>query len=217
MKTHADEWIPAYHDGELRGDRLAWVEAHLAGCAACRAELEQLRRLSALLRSVPPLADQAVPGRFTGLAGLRLPPVGRPGWRRALETGWQAAPLVLVLVWAFAQAVLLASSLAISGGFGGLLPPASLPLPGSAFWELASRLAGLVLPGADLPAMSLPGVGWLDALAALIPWPGLGDSSFQLIYLNLALTLAIGVFLWGWLASWWIYRTRSTTWITYES
>lgn len=48
--------IGAYHDGELRGDRLAEVERHLAGCARCAGELEELR---ALTRAI---AADAVPG-----------------------------------------------------------------------------------------------------------------------------------------------------------
>jgi hypothetical protein len=201
MRPHADEWISAYYDGELHGDRLAWVEEHLASCATCRAELEQLRRLSALLQSVPALADQSIPDRFTAQVGLRLSPASRPGWQRALRAGWQAAPLVLVLVWAFLQAVLLAGWLVGSGGFSGLLPPAPLPLPAFEFWELVTGLSLMA---------------WMGPFREIIPWLGLDPATIQLIYLNLVLSLATGVLLWGWLASWWVYRTRSTTWITFE-
>ena len=61
MNEHVTPWLGAYHDGELRGRRLQQVETHLAHCAACRAELEELRALSALLQESP------VPETFTRL------------------------------------------------------------------------------------------------------------------------------------------------------
>lgn len=45
MNAHLNEQLSAYLDGDLAGDELARAEAHLAGCDACRAELEGLRRL----------------------------------------------------------------------------------------------------------------------------------------------------------------------------
>ena len=48
MTEHVTAYLGAYHDGELRGRRLRQVEAHLAHCATCRAELERLRALAAL-------------------------------------------------------------------------------------------------------------------------------------------------------------------------
>ena len=43
--THLNENLSAYLDGELEGPALIEAEAHLAECAACREELESLRRL----------------------------------------------------------------------------------------------------------------------------------------------------------------------------
>jgi anti-sigma factor RsiW len=48
MSTHVSEWLNAYHDGELRGNRLQYVETHLAECELCQAELESLDNLSDL-------------------------------------------------------------------------------------------------------------------------------------------------------------------------
>ncbi|HYO09339.1 MAG TPA: zf-HC2 domain-containing protein [Tepidisphaeraceae bacterium] len=45
--------IQAYHDGELSPDRVASVEAHLAGCGDCRALLADLGALAAMVRSAP--------------------------------------------------------------------------------------------------------------------------------------------------------------------
>ena len=45
MNEHLNEQLSAYLDGDLAGEDLARTEAHLAACAACRAELDSLRRL----------------------------------------------------------------------------------------------------------------------------------------------------------------------------
>ena len=45
--------LSAYHDGELPSEQRERVERHLAGCAACAADLEQYRRLSTLLAAAP--------------------------------------------------------------------------------------------------------------------------------------------------------------------
>jgi anti-sigma factor RsiW len=42
--------LSAYFDGELSGRQTARVEAHLASCAHCRAELARLRETQALIR-----------------------------------------------------------------------------------------------------------------------------------------------------------------------
>ncbi|HVL98983.1 MAG TPA: zf-HC2 domain-containing protein [Egibacteraceae bacterium] len=43
----------AWLDGMLDDDGRAFVEAHLAGCAACRAEVESLGRTRMLVRNLP--------------------------------------------------------------------------------------------------------------------------------------------------------------------
>ena len=55
MSEHVLDWISAYHDGELHGDRLRWVEAHLHTCADCQAELAALQNLAVRLQASPPM------------------------------------------------------------------------------------------------------------------------------------------------------------------
>ena len=45
--------LSAYHDGELSSSEREQLERHVAACPACAAELEQFRRLSALLDTAP--------------------------------------------------------------------------------------------------------------------------------------------------------------------
>lgn len=50
---HPDDLLSAHVDGELDADTAAQVEAHLAGCPACRAAEAELSEARALLRSLP--------------------------------------------------------------------------------------------------------------------------------------------------------------------
>jgi hypothetical protein len=58
-----DQWtdrLSDYLDGELRGAARAALEAHLAGCAACTATLDELRRVVARAQALddrPPVDD----------------------------------------------------------------------------------------------------------------------------------------------------------------
>lgn len=52
--------IHAYHDGELAADRIEGLERHLATCGSCRAELAELRELSARVSSAALAAPSAI-------------------------------------------------------------------------------------------------------------------------------------------------------------
>ncbi len=62
MKPCDDFDMRAYLDGELEGEPRAAHEAHLASCEQCREEVEDLRKVLALLRAAP---DVAVSPNFT--------------------------------------------------------------------------------------------------------------------------------------------------------
>jgi anti-sigma factor RsiW len=91
--SHLGDQLSALIDGELSGTELDRANAHLAGCAACRAEAGSLRRLkhelSALaevcdadgltrrLLAMPHAADGAGPGAPEPAENLRPAPSGR--------------------------------------------------------------------------------------------------------------------------------------------
>jgi anti-sigma factor RsiW len=88
--SHLGERLTALVDGELEHDERDRAYAHLAACAACRAEAEALRRLKSELRSL----DEAAPpsdflARLSAMNGeprdLELEPAGRD--RRSLLPG----------------------------------------------------------------------------------------------------------------------------------
>ena len=179
MNAHVTEWLAAYYDDELPGFRRQQVEEHLSGCPACRAELEELHKLSKLLLEVPSPERLLSAQRFQAQVKLRLPPaVSRPGWQTALKAGWQFAPLGAVFVWVFAQAVLLATSLA---------SVLNLPVGLGSAGELS---------------------GWLNLAGSSLNF-GEALSAVELVLLNLAFTSLVAVFLCGWIASWWVVRRRS--------
>jgi Domain of unknown function (DUF5667)/Putative zinc-finger len=62
MLSHATarDWLIPYADGMLAQDERAPIDAHLAGCSSCAAELGEVRELNLLLVSLPP----APPVRF---------------------------------------------------------------------------------------------------------------------------------------------------------
>lgn len=138
MSEHILDWLPAYHDGELSARRRQRVENHLRDCPSCRAELQALTDLSALLKS-DPLPQPISPERFAAQVQLLLPRSVsvRPKVER-LPIWVLGAPLALIVAWAFLQAALWVASAALeasaffpvfAGWFAGSLDmPETLPL-----------------------------------------------------------------------------------------
>jgi len=192
------DWLGAYCDGELSGLRLRKVEADLADCATCRAELERLRRLAALLQESPAAEAIRRPERFVAQVGLRLPrrPVQTAG-QRALEMGWRLVPAGLLGAWAFIQTVFIVGGMVLSGvrlGLGGDLAAQLLPASPGGLWltDLLSVTGG-----------ELSDIG-LIVLQVLSNGGPLGWG----VTLNLVLLVVIGLLYWSWLASWWVRRQR---------
>lgn len=63
--TYINDLSP-YLDGELEARRRTALEAHLSGCAACRAELGQLRALSGLLVDLVDAPQPSLPAQAMG-------------------------------------------------------------------------------------------------------------------------------------------------------
>jgi hypothetical protein len=190
MNNHKTAWLGAYHDGELQGARLRQVEAHLSCCEECRAELEELRKLSALLQESPAPETLTQPERFVAQVALRLPrrPT-QPAWKRTLEAGWQLAPVGLLGAWAFVEAAFIAAWVVLLGlraGVGGELVAGLLPAVERETWT-GSALNYL---GADLSETSWTVLRWVGALG----WTTI---------LHAAILIGIGLLYWSWLASWW--------------
>jgi hypothetical protein len=198
MSKHATDRLGPYHDGELSGRQVRQVEAHLAQCATCRAELERLRQLSALLRESPAAKDITPPERFVAQVGLRLPRrPEQPAWQRGLEMGWRAVPAGLLGAWAFVQTVFIVGGVVFAAIRMGLADDLGAPF-------LLSSQSGLwlnqLLRLSD-PSPSDVGRIIFDVLSSGGPL-GWG------VTLSLVLLVVIGLLYWSWLASWWVRRQR---------
>ncbi|HNC08093.1 MAG TPA: zf-HC2 domain-containing protein [Anaerolineales bacterium] len=101
MSNHVTDWLNAYLDGELKGHRLHQVEAHLADCPECLAELESLQDVSDLLHEVP--APEFISSeRFAAQVNLLLPhEQPRTPKRNVQEVGWWLIPVSLLMLWVF--------------------------------------------------------------------------------------------------------------------
>lgn len=127
MSEHISPWLGAYHDGELRGNRLRLVEVHLAACETCRAELEAMRSLSFLLKETSPEAEFIPTERFVANLVLSMPRVPHQArTRNALQMGWWLVPVGLLLAMLFVNITTSLSSIytlaADTGLFDGALP-----------------------------------------------------------------------------------------------
>lgn len=125
MSNHVTEWLNAYLDGELKGGRLRQVEEHLAGCESCRAELDSLGGLSALLHSDPapefPSAE-----RFVSNVNLLLPQKrSAPPRPQLIEIGWWMIPVSLLMALVFINTTVLLSNVISAADTLGVLDSAT--------------------------------------------------------------------------------------------
>lgn len=96
------DWLSAYLDGELNARRREAIEAHLAGCDACRRELASLRQVSACLQAwTAPEPAPDLSARFAErLAARTKRPDARwlaVPWLRAAAAAGLAAGLLLAV------------------------------------------------------------------------------------------------------------------------
>jgi hypothetical protein len=134
MDEHVNQWLGAYLDGELNGEKQRRVAAHLAGCQSCQAELEDLKRLSTLLKTTAKENRLTPDARFAAQVALKLPrrqvqPL--PG--AVARVGWWLVPAGILGAWVFLQAVMIVSSLALAAGLAG---------PQSGWFAWLSNLGG---------------------------------------------------------------------------
>jgi predicted anti-sigma-YlaC factor YlaD len=192
MNEHATHWLGGYLDGEVRGLRLRWVEAHLAECSVCQSELNALQDLRALLLESPGMESAMSPDRFVAEVGLRLARrQEHPPAQRTLEWVWRLAPAGLLLSLAFVQTVLILSGVlrvALSLGLGGDV--AALLFP--------STVGGA--PVGDILSLSPASLaGAFKVLAGLVQE---GTTLALLPVLYVVFLIVIGTLYWSWLASW---------------
>ncbi len=125
MTEHVTSMLDRTYDGELGARERARVERHLAACATCRAALEELEELSALLHESVPAPTLTPPDRFVAQVRLRLAPRQPLTEHRWVKIGGLAFPVALVgawivvqVTWLFVAAALVAVELGWGAGLG---------------------------------------------------------------------------------------------------
>jgi hypothetical protein len=193
MSKHITEWLNAYLDGELHGNRLHQVEEHLAECEACQAEFESLQGLSGLLHEVP-APEFTSPEKFAAQVNLRLPhrQTATPE-NRIIEAGWWMIPIGLLATWIFiSTAILVSNMISAATNFGLLHGTAALFVSGSpdtAYWT--STLGQFVF----LEGNSLRWFEITESYSRNVIPQFVWQVSIALLYLT-------------WIAIWWARRTR---------
>ncbi|MEA2640857.1 MAG: hypothetical protein QOF51_2251 [Chloroflexota bacterium] len=145
------EELSALLDDALTEEERLVVEAHLASCAACAAELDHLRSVVAMLHVLP---DVRLPRSFAIPATQRLAaeprfvraaalPILRPVWLRALS-GVAAAMVVVLLAFDASS-----SSSTFSTSARVALPAASQAAPVTVGTTGSDQSARGAAPGAD--------------------------------------------------------------------
>lgn len=196
MTEHVKQWLNAYLDGELHGARIGQVENHLAECAECNAELDGLRKLSALLRETAPVGEFISTERFVSNLTLNLPRQPEHSQpRKVLEIGWWLTPVGILGTWLFLQVTSLLSRLVLTASNAGLLGNTFASFNGNppqTFWlETLARLFGnqpgfiSTLNKADLFIQNMQGAF-------------IGQALLAIIYLV-------------WLASWWFRQQNQSS------
>ncbi|MGZ9221850.1 MAG: anti-sigma factor family protein [Anaerolineales bacterium] len=193
MSKHVTEWLNAYLDGELNSSRLPHVEAHLAECQVCQAELESLERVSGLLHEVP-TPEFTLPERFAAQVNLRLPHQRTSAPKnKILETGWWMIPVGLLGTWIFISTAFLVNDILSTANNLGLLVSVSDWLVfGSAsqsYWSAALGQFG-VLSGNSLD------------------WAASTEAFTRMSLPQITLQVSIALLYLSWIAIWWARRQR---------
>lgn len=163
------EWLDLEADGRLeREEERAYLEEHLASCAECREEREELRAFEGLLRS----SAIEVRSDFRQAVMASLPTASWEA-RSASARTWRFPAAVLVLLGALGAGMLLAGADPSSSGFSVLLAVGGL-------------FRAAILAGAGLLAASWKGVGLVVERVISSP-ASLGAFGFLVLCLNLLL------------------------------
>ena len=193
MPAHVSEWLNAYHDGELQGNRLHQIEAHLAECDLCQAELESLESLSGLLHAVP-ASEFTSPERFAAQVNLRLPHEQTNfSGKQILKISWWMIPVGLLGVWVFIVTSSILSDIIYEANNFGLLS-------GISNWLNFGSLNGVYLSSTLGQAGFLSGNG--------LSWAETAETFTRMSLPQISLQVSIALLYLSWSAIWWARDLR---------
>jgi anti-sigma factor RsiW len=183
-EQHPDrDSLNAYLEEALSIDATQWLRHHLAGCAECRARLEQER---AFLRRLDGLRTVEVPVDFT--AGVMARVAQYPAYQPATEVSWRR-----LAVWAGSLAALLVVGLGVGGWLLMTLPAEGQEAAGyasSGIVAVAQAAKNVYLWGAEAVETATPLVQPIGTLLAGVLAYFRGSSlAFQLAVLLITVAL----------------------------
>jgi len=191
MSKHITEWLNAYLDGELHGNRLQFVEAHLVECPVCQAELGSLESLSGLLHEAP-APEFTSPERFAAQVNLRLPHqrTSTPE-NKILEIGWWMIPVGLLGTWIFISTSFLVNDILSVANNLGLLVSVSdwlgFGLANQAYWSTTLGQFGILSGN-------------------VLDWAASTEAFTRTSLLQITLQASIALLYLSWIAIWWARR-----------
>jgi hypothetical protein len=193
MATHVSEWLNAYHDGELHGNRLQHVETHLVECELCQAELASLESLSDLLHEFP-APEFTSAERFAAQVNLRLPHKRTVlSSKQLIEVGWWMIPVGLLGAWIFVST---------SFALGNLLSAANN-------LGLLSNISGWLAFGPSSDIYLSATLGQLGILGGNgLNWAEITETSTRMSLPQISLHVSIALLYLSWIAIWWARHTR---------
>ena len=201
MDEHVNQWLGAYLDGELNGEKQRMVKAHLETCQSCRAELEELKSLSNLLKTTAKENSLAPDARFAAQVALKLPRrQEQPLSATIVRIGWWLAPAGILGAWVFLQAVLVVSDLTQAAGLAGAQS-------GSLAW--LSGLNGQNTVTSALLSLVDGRLG--QTVSSLLYYLGNGTDLGWSLVVPVVFQAALALLFASWLAAWWFrnYSKRS--------
>ena len=193
MSNHVTEWLNAYLDCELKGNRLQQVEEHLAACEVCQNELNSLQNLSGLLQAVP-APEFPSPERFATQVNLLLPQKRTSTPRNQLfEVGWWMIPVGLLAAWVFiSTAVLLGDAMSVAKNFG------ILDRTTASFISAPSETADMT--------STLGQFGMLRGNS--LQWAKTTENFTRGVFPQIVLQVAVALLYVTWFAIWWARHTH---------
>lgn len=193
MSNHVTEWLNAYLDGELKGNRLQHVEEHLAKCEICQTELDSLQSLSGLLHEVP-APEFTANERFVSQVNLRLPQKRASTPRGQLfEVGGWMIPVGLLAVWVFiSTAALLGDAMSVAKNFG------ILDSTTASFISAQSETAEVT--------STLGQFGMLQGNS--LQWAETTENLTRGLFPQIVFQVSVALLYLAWFAIWWSRQTR---------
>jgi predicted anti-sigma-YlaC factor YlaD len=193
MSNHISEWLNAYHDGELSGNRLHQVEAHLAECELCQKELESLDRLSNALHTVP-APEFTSAERFASQVNLRLPHKQAViSKNQIFNVGWWMIPVGLLGIWVFMSTAVFVSEILSAANSVGLL----------------SNISGWLTFGSSSSASWTAALGQFGVLSGnSLNWAESTETFTRTFLPFIILNVSIALLYLSWMAIWWVRHTR---------